>query len=133
MPMKPKIKRGYKVWSLADSQSGYLCKFDLYQGCTECRPTDMGLGEHVVLTLTEDVVEAGSQVFFYNFFSSTRLLLLRLRQRDVFACGTFRPHKKYLPQEVKVDNKLQRGAFLYRSKGPVSVYQWRDIKNVHVM
>ncbi|XP_049527551.1 piggyBac transposable element-derived protein 4-like [Dermacentor silvarum] len=44
MPLKPKIKRGYKVWSIADSQTGYLCKFDLYQGRTERRPTDMGLG-----------------------------------------------------------------------------------------
>lgn len=79
MPLKPKIKRGYKVWSIADSQTGYLCKFDLYQGRTERRPTDMGLGEHVVLSLTEDVVAAGSQVFFDNFFSSTKLLQ-RLRE-----------------------------------------------------
>lgn len=92
----------------------------------------MGLGEHVVLSLTEGVVEAGSQVFFDNFFSSTKLLL-RLRDRGVFACGTFRSNKKDLPPEVKVDNKLQHGSFLYRSKGAVSVYQWRDSKNVHVM
>ncbi|KAL1475887.1 hypothetical protein MTO96_036959, partial [Rhipicephalus appendiculatus] len=26
MPLKPKIKRGYKVWSIADSETGYLCK-----------------------------------------------------------------------------------------------------------
>lgn len=31
MPMKP-IKRGYKVWCLADSKTGYILKFDVYTG-----------------------------------------------------------------------------------------------------
>lgn len=68
MALKPKIKHGYKVGSITDSQTGYLCKFDLHQGRTERRPTDMGLCEHVVLSVTEDVVDAVSQVFFDNFF-----------------------------------------------------------------
>ncbi|XP_040078205.1 piggyBac transposable element-derived protein 4-like isoform X2 [Ixodes scapularis] len=132
MPMKPKIKRGYKVWSLADSETGYLCRFEVYQGRNGERPTDQTLGEHVVLSLTEDIVEEGSQVFFDNFFSSTKLLL-QIRERGVFACGTFRTNKRDLPPEVKIDNKLSRGEYLYRSKGPVSAYQWRDTKNVHMM
>ncbi|KAL3208978.1 hypothetical protein MRX96_038459 [Rhipicephalus microplus] len=53
MPLKPKIKRGYKVWSIADSDTEYLCKFDFYQGRTDRRPSDMGLGEHVALSLAE--------------------------------------------------------------------------------
>ncbi|XP_040061902.3 piggyBac transposable element-derived protein 4-like [Ixodes scapularis] len=132
MPMKPKIKRGYKVWSLADSETGYLCRFEVYQGRNGERPTDQTLGEHVVLSLTEDIVEEESEVFFDNFFSSTKQLL-QLRERGVFACGTFRTNKRDLPPEVKIDNKLSRGEYLYRSKGPVSAYQWRDTKNVHMM
>lgn len=31
MPMKP-IKRGFKVWALADSASGYLINFEIYTG-----------------------------------------------------------------------------------------------------
>ncbi|XP_035215744.1 piggyBac transposable element-derived protein 4-like [Stegodyphus dumicola] len=31
MPMKP-IKRGYKMWCLADSKSGYIQKFEIYCG-----------------------------------------------------------------------------------------------------
>ncbi|KAL1426851.1 hypothetical protein MTO96_017929 [Rhipicephalus appendiculatus] len=52
MPLKPKIEQGYKVWSIADSETGYLCKFDLYQGRTECQPTDVGLvfSRHALLT-----------------------------------------------------------------------------------
>ncbi|KAL3187120.1 hypothetical protein MRX96_026043 [Rhipicephalus microplus] len=61
MPMKPKIKRGYKVWSLADSETGYLLKFQLYEGKSAHKPDDVTLGEHVVLTLTDGAVPAGSQ------------------------------------------------------------------------
>jgi len=31
MPLKP-IKRGFKVWALADSQSGFFLNFDVYTG-----------------------------------------------------------------------------------------------------
>jgi len=31
MPLKP-IKRGYKVWNLADSSTGYVLSFDVYAG-----------------------------------------------------------------------------------------------------
>lgn len=83
----------------------------------------MGLGKHVVLSITEDVVDVGSQLFSLNEASppppSTRCICLW--------------NKKDLPPEVKVDNKIQRGSFLYRSKRPVSVYQWQDSKTVHVI
>jgi len=31
MPMKP-VKRGYKVWCLADSRTGFVSQFDIYSG-----------------------------------------------------------------------------------------------------
>ena len=45
MPMKP-IKRGIKVWVLADSANGYFHKFDIYTGKQKKR--QVGLGEYVV-------------------------------------------------------------------------------------
>ncbi|KAL3242510.1 hypothetical protein MRX96_021077 [Rhipicephalus microplus] len=132
MPMKPKIKRGYKVWSLADSETGYLLKFQLYEGKSAHKPDDVTLGEHVVLTLTDGAVPAGSQVFFDNFFSSTKLLQV-LREKDILACGTFRVNKRDLPQVVKENNKLERGSYIWRRKAEVVAYQWRDSKNVHLM
>ncbi|XP_050051077.1 piggyBac transposable element-derived protein 4-like [Dermacentor andersoni] len=132
MPMKPKIKRGYKVWSLADSETGYLLKFQLYEGKSMQKPEDRTLGEHVVLTLADGAVPAGSQLFFDNFFSSTKLLQ-ELREKDILACGTFRVNKRDLPSEVKVDNKLERGSYIWRKKADVVAYQWRDSKNVHIM
>ncbi|KAG0438050.1 hypothetical protein HPB47_017166 [Ixodes persulcatus] len=60
MPMKPKIKRGFKVWSLADSQTGYFLKFQLYEDENAKKPLDRTLTEHVVLTLADGAVPVGS-------------------------------------------------------------------------
>jgi len=52
--MKP-IKRGYKIWSMAD-QNGYMLAFKIYQGKEESiNPefSSLGLGERVVLEMTK--------------------------------------------------------------------------------
>lgn len=132
MPMKPKIKRGFKIWSLADSANGYLIKFSVYQGKDESRPKSLTLGEHVVLSLIENSVVPGTQVYFDNYFTSTKLLE-NLREKGIYSCGTFRSDRKNLPNIMKTNNKLERGEHVWRSKGSVSAIQWRDTKNVHIM
>ncbi|KAL1477491.1 hypothetical protein MTO96_035698 [Rhipicephalus appendiculatus] len=132
MPMKPKIKRGYKVWCIADSSTGYLCKFEIYQGKQHERPNNRTLGEHVVLSLAEGIVTPGTQLFFDNLFSSTALLQ-QLRDKGILACGTFRTNRKDLPAKLKVNNKLDHGEFIWRRKNNVTAYQWRDTKHVHIM
>lgn len=49
-PMKP-IKRGYKLWSIAD-QKGYILNFSIYQGKNEALERefkDFNLRERIVL------------------------------------------------------------------------------------
>lgn len=106
LPMKP-IKRGYKVWCRADSQTGYLLQFQVYEGKDSTRPAGRGLGEHVGLLLSE-AVEPGCQLFFDSYFTSTGLME-DLAQRGVLAVGTVRTNRKDLPEEMKKDNKLQKG------------------------
>lgn len=130
LPMKP-IKRGYKVWCRADSQTGYLIEFQVYEGKGADRPANVGLGEHVVLSLI-DGVEAGTQLYFDNFFTSTRLMEA-LKEKNILAAGTVRPNRKDLPDEIKRNNKLQKGQYIWRAKGSITAYQWRDTKNVHVL
>jgi len=62
MPMKP-IKRGYKVWNLADSSTGYVLSFDVYAGknmdssggSSGTGSDAYGLGERVVINLCSRV------------------------------------------------------------------------------
>lgn len=131
MPRKPKIKRGYKVRCIADSSTDYLCKFEVYQGKQHEQPNNRTLGEHVVLSLSEGIVTPGDQLFFDNFFSSTTLLL-QLHDKCILACGTYRIHRKDLAAELKVNNELDRGEFIWRRKKNVTAYQWRDTK-LHIM
>ena len=71
MPMKP-VKRGIKVWVLADSSNGYFSRFQVYTGRGEERV--VGLGAHVVLKLTEELKHKNHHVYFDNFFTSYQLL-----------------------------------------------------------
>ncbi|XP_047138546.1 piggyBac transposable element-derived protein 3-like [Hydra vulgaris] len=57
-PKKP-IKRGYKLWSMAD-MDGYLFRFEIYQGknnkCTDhTMPKYFGLGKNVVYQMTKSL------------------------------------------------------------------------------
>ena len=62
MPLKP-IKRGYKVWNLADSSTGYVLSFDVYAGnnmdssgdSSETGSDAYGLRERVVINLCSRV------------------------------------------------------------------------------
>lgn len=130
LPMKP-IKRGYKVWCRADSRTGYLLQFQVYEGKNASRPANQSLGEHVVLSLSENV-KPGTQLFFDNYFTCTRLMKT-LAERGVHAAGTVRTNRKDLPEELKRSNKLKKGEYLWRAKGQVTAYQWHDTKDVHLL
>ncbi|XP_050049948.3 piggyBac transposable element-derived protein 4-like [Dermacentor andersoni] len=130
IPMKP-IKRGYKVWCRADSKTGYLLQFQVYEGKNAQRPANQSLGEHVVLSLSENV-QPGTRLFFDNYFTCTRLMET-LAERSILAAGTVRTNRKDLPEELKRNNKLKKGEYLWRSKGQVTAYQWRDTKDVHLL
>lgn len=69
MPMKP-VKRGFKVWVHADSETGYVYQFDLYTGKADCSESSpgTGLGSRVVLSLTHSLQKSGTHVTFDNFF-----------------------------------------------------------------
>ena len=86
LPLKP-IKRGIKVWSLADSNNGYIHRFDVYTGKGSGTEKDAGLGESVVLNLTSHLQEKNHHVYCDNFFSSPKLCD-ELLQRKLYACGT---------------------------------------------
>ena len=51
LPKKP-VRRGFKVWVVADSSNGYFLDIDVYVGkASDGVTTEHGLGERVVLQL----------------------------------------------------------------------------------
>ena len=68
VPKKP-IRRRFKVWVVADSLNGYFLYVDVYTGKpSDGVTTERGLGERVVLHLTEHYRHKNHQVFCDNFF-----------------------------------------------------------------
>lgn len=71
MPLKP-IKRGFKVWVLACSVTGYMYSFDIHTGKAPGGETTLGLGEKVVLLLTHTLEGLGYCIFLITFAKNVR-------------------------------------------------------------
>ena len=95
MPKKP-VRRGIKVWALADTLNGYIANFQVYTG-KQRDSTEKGLGAKVVKHLTAPCVNSCRHVYFANFFTGVDLLLDLQRS----GCGTVRINQKGFPCELK--------------------------------
>ena len=62
MPMKP-VKRGYKVWCLADFRTGFVSQFDIYSGRSDTQG-------HSSFFLGDKYVHSHKLIAFDNFFTS---------------------------------------------------------------
>ena len=107
MPMKP-VKRGIKVWALADSHNGYFHKFQVYTG--KEGSGEKQLGQRVVKDLTQHLKGRNHHVFFDNFFTSEKLLC-DLAEDDIYARGTARKDRRGFPPALKTA-KLKRCAYV---------------------
>ena len=130
LPLKP-VKRGFKVWAMADATNGYLCDFDVYTGATAGRVT--ALGEKVVLTLSKAIKGRHHQLFFDNYFTSLNLLTTLLAN-GTYACGTIRTNRKQYPAEISEEvKKLSRGESVFRQCGNLVATAWKDNKVVNIV
>ncbi|XP_050551667.1 piggyBac transposable element-derived protein 4-like [Spodoptera frugiperda] len=130
MQNKP-IKRGFKMWCRADSSTGYLFQFDLYTGKKNAGP-EIGLGESVVLDLTQALVGLGCEIYFDNFFNSP-MLQYKLAKQNLKACGTVRTQRKNNPKNLPLDKEMKRGDIYATSFEGISFIKWMDNKAVHLL
>ena len=131
VPKKP-IKRGFKVWVLADSSNGYFLDTNVYVG----RPSDgvtteHGLGERVVLQLTEQYRHKHFRLFCDNYFSSP-LLFDTLLTHGIYACGTVRSDRRGFPNGLK-GLSLTRGEYRAQQRGQLTAVTWQDKRQVTVL
>ncbi|XP_006872930.1 PREDICTED: piggyBac transposable element-derived protein 4-like [Chrysochloris asiatica] len=132
MPIKP-IKRGYKVWCLADSQTGFVSQFDIYCGKKGIdSDSSLSLGESVVLGLCHSWYHSHRLIAFSNYFTSYHLMK-SMNERGLYAVGTVRATRKGLPDMLRRKDNLQHGEFRFRTKGCVSAIKWQDNKPVTIL
>ena len=92
LPKKP-VKRGIKVWALADGHSGYMSAFQVYTGKS-------GNTLEAGMSLSEAYQNTLLHVYFDNFFKSPSLLI-ELAKVGLYACGTVNTNRKGFPQTLK--------------------------------
>ena len=108
----------FKLFTLAESKSGYIWDFEVYTGWKG--EIEQNHTINVVLRLMRPLEGKGYRVFTDNFYTSPDLYLT-LRERLVYACGIERTTRKDLPKDI-MDHKLpavknlDRGAALFRKK-----------------
>ena len=109
MPMKP-IKRGIKVWVLADGVSGYFSRLEVYSG-KQTNRAETGLGSRVVKSLTTDFHGKYHHVIFDNYFTGYNLLE-DLLEVGVYGCGTAQKDRRGFPQQLKNLKLTNRYAYI---------------------
>ena len=130
LPAKP-IKWGVKVWSLSESSTGYLHKFQVYCGKEEGQ--EKGLTHRVVTDLVGHLQNTNICVYMDNFYTSAPLLQ-ELLMRGINACGTVRSNRKGLPVNLlPKNNRLQKHQYSLAQKDDLSFCAWMDTKPVLVM
>ena len=130
LPKKP-VKRGFKVWVMADSEDGYFLDVQVYVGRECCSNEEKGLGKRVVLKLTEPLAGRHHHVFCDNFFSSPSLFI-ELLSRGTYACGTVRLHRKGIPIDLR-HARLAKGEIRIRQSGNLTITLWRDKRIVSLL
>ena len=88
-----------------------------------------GLGERVVLKLTESIKAVNHHVYLDNYFS-TPSLFSTLLERGIYACGTVNPTRREFPEELKGKITMQQGEFTFRQSGSLVATVWKDKKLV---
>lgn len=88
-------------------------KFEIYQGKdeeTEERFAGYGLGERIVLKLTEAYWKQNRKIYFDNYFTTVELL--EKLKAEGTACGTIRSNRRGLPKNMKTDKQLEGGRWI---------------------
>jgi len=125
VPKKHK-RFGIKIFKLCDS-TGYMYDMKVYLGKDRQHVT----ATHVTVTeLTRMIEGRGHKLYMDNFFSSPELFG-DLMKKQIYCCGTVRPNRRGMPQDIRPKTtKLKRGDLQVRTRADLTALLWRDKRDV---
>jgi hypothetical protein len=130
LPMKP-TKRGFKIWTLADANNGYVYSFRIYKGKETIRTK--ALGERVVKDIVKELRFSYRKVYFDNFFTTPNLLEY-LYKKGIYAAGTIRADRRNMPKDFcSSQKKMNRGDFEFITSGNLVLHKCMDKKPVFLL
>lgn len=131
MKNKP-VKFGYKLFVLADSQTGYTWNFFIYQGKSVQNTERQGLSFTSVTDLMKfDLLGKGYHLYVDNFYTSPALFE-RLLNNGTVACGTIRQSRIGFPKTTQNDLPVDaaRGDMRWLRRDNLLFLKWKDTKTV---
>ena len=127
---KPK-KWGVKVFILAESNSGYILKFESYTGKQEL-PDEKGATYHTVMSLLENHLGRGFCEYMDNYYSSPTLYSdLVLKGTDTM--GTCVCTRTNFPKKQMNQVKLKRRNSVFLRHNDLTAVRFFEQRNVFML
>ena len=124
------IQFGIKVWVLADSESKYIYRQQLYIGRNPGERAEVDLATRVVKELCAGLEDYGHHLYTDNFYTSVDLYQY-LYDKKIYACGTIKGSRNNFPKEIVFG--VARGTYQWRMSGPLLAVAWLDNKAVYFL
>ncbi|KAK1150842.1 piggyBac transposable element-derived protein 4-like isoform X1 [Acipenser oxyrinchus oxyrinchus] len=126
-PRDKPAKRGYKLFVLADSLSGYSWNFEVYAGKRR-QASGKGLSYDIAMSLMDRSLGSGYRLYCGSFFTSP-VLFRDLLSKETGACGTIRECRRGYPatKPDEPDRKSPRGTVKWLRQEEVLFLKWRDV------
>ena len=132
IPKKHK-RFGIKIYKLCD-ETGYTYDMTVYLGRDRQRTAQHLTATHATVSeLTKKIQGRGHKLYMDNYFSSPDLFD-DLATKQIYCCGTVRPNRKGMPQDLNPKRTtLKRGDLQVRTRGDLTTIVWRDKRDVHIL
>lgn len=118
-----------KSYVLAEAESGYIVKFEVYTGKKD-QASAFGSTYDIVMELVHNYLDKGYRVFMDNYYSGVDLFT-RLHESGTLACGTVRSNRKGLPDIL--NTKLKKGEVVSARSGSLLALKWKDKRDVRML
>ena len=123
---------GFKVWTLAESKSGYIADFEVLRRKQGSGCYVQGVGFAIIDTFSKAYYNQHRHLYFDKFFSSVELLD-HLSAHNTYACCTILSTRKGLPKKIKSPGELKRGESVMMQRGILVATVWRDKEDIHLI
>jgi hypothetical protein len=119
-----------KIFKLCDS-TGYKYDMKVYLRKDRQRTAQHLTATHATVTeLTRKIEGFGHKLYMDNFFSSPELFE-DLATKQIYCCGTVRPNRGGIPQDLAPKTmKLKRGDIRVRTGADLTAILWRDKRDI---
>ena len=113
-------------------ETGYTYDMTVYLGRDREHTAQHLTATHATVSeLTKKIQGLGHKLYMDNYFSSPDLFD-DLATKQIYCCGTVRPNRKGMPQDLG-PKRMTRGDLQVRTRDHLTAVLWRDKRDVRIL